>query len=382
MGSFVARLKKICQRPCPRAFRWPFPKTFLFEAWRTDLVINLSPVLNYPPLRIAPSEFPSARGRIHGLFFLGAVLCLVSAACSSPAPIGKILFSDPRGSVSLQKISDQSVQASHPVKVEPHLIARVLSGLRVQERQRALQEMLAGSPSATPVFSEEQVRLLAPQIAKALATATAEEVVAFRVTGLLPGAETSERAITDITAGSLYAYGLSLYVTLSQYRYTPGQPNADGSTHRRLPDASGLSNRTLHFTPSAAQRPEGFYQPTGGASTDRVLAIDYQLLQNIVVSDAATEQTAPLTARVAEPARGPLSETRTSGALPLTTEAVSQRDEEMRALKDLVIKKDLELESLRKELQSIRKQLDSQATRQDSQKRKTTPPSKPQPTAP
>lgn len=280
--------------------------------------------------------------------------------------------------MSLQKISDQSVQASHPVKVEPHLIARVLSGLLVQERQRALQEILAGSSSATPVFSEEQVQFLAPQIANALATATAEEVVAFRVTGLLPGTGTSEGAVTDITAGSLYAYGLSLYVTLSQYRYTPGRLNADGSAHRRLPDSSGLSNRTLHFTPSAAQRPEGFYQPTGGASTDRVLAVDYQLLQDTVIANAATEQSAPLAERAAAPAREPLPGTRISGALSQATETVAQRDEEIRALKDLVIKKDWELESLRKELQSIRKQLDSQTAGQDSLKRKNKPPSKPQ----
>lgn len=284
--------------------------------------------------------------------------------------------------MSLQKISDQSVQASHPITVEPHLIARVLSGLRVQERQRVLQEMLAGSSSATPVFSEEQVQFLAPRIATALTTATAGEAVAFLVTSPRPDTSRVESAVTETTAGSLYTYGLSLYVTLSQYRYTPGQPNADGSAHRRLPDSSGLSNRTLHFTPSAAQRPEGFYQPTGGASTDRVLAIDYQLLQNTVISGAVTEQSAPLAERTAAPAREPLPGTRVSGALSQTTETVAQRDEEIRALKDLVIKKDLELESLRKELQSIRKQLDSQATRQDSQKRKTTPPSKPQPTAP
>jgi uncharacterized coiled-coil protein SlyX len=284
--------------------------------------------------------------------------------------------------VSLQKISDQSVQASHPVKVEPHLIARVLSGLRVQERQRALQEMLAGSSSATQVFSEEQVQFLAPRIAAALTTATAGEAVAFLVTS--PRSDTSrvESAVTETTAGSLYTYGLSLYVTLSQYRYAPGQPNADGSAHRRLPDSSGLSNRTLHFTPSAAQRPEGFYQPTGGASTDRGLAIDYQLLQDAVSSGAVTEQTAPLTERAAAPAREPLPGTRVSGALSQATETVAQRDEEIRTLKDLVIKKDLELETLRKELQSIRKQLDSRTTGQDSQKRKTPPPSKPQQTAP
>jgi predicted nucleic acid-binding Zn-ribbon protein len=60
---------------------------------------------------------------------------------------------------------------------------------------------------------------------------------------------------------------------------------------------------------------------------------------------------------------------------PSPTENLETRDKEIQTLKDLVIKKELELDSLRKELQSTRKQL-------DSQKRKATPPSKPQQAAP
>lgn len=309
------------------------------------------------------------------MFFL-ALSSLIGTACGTTVPTGRILFDDPRGTVSLQAISDPSVQAGHPINLEPVLIARVLMGLQVRERQRVLQEMLAGSSSATSVFSEEQVQFLAPRIAKALTSATAGEAVAFVVTSPRQSPGRLEHSVTETTAGSLYAYGLSLYVTLSQYRYAPGQPNADDSAHRRLPDSSGLSNRTLHFTPGAAQRPEGFYQPTGGASTDRVLAIDYQLLRQTSPAGAIAEQTAPLANRAAAPTREPLPGTTVSDALSPTTETLAQREAENQTLKDLVIKKDLELEALRKELQSVRKQLDSRTAGQDSQKRKTTPPTK------
>ncbi len=47
-----------------------------------------------------------------------------------------------------------------------------------------------------------------------------------------------------------------------------------------------------------------------------------------------------------------------------------------KVLKDLIIKKDLELEALKQELQSIRQQLDDQITSQERQKRKSKPPSK------
>ena len=316
----------------------------------------------------------SARGRSHKPLFFLALLYLVGTACGTTAPTGSILFDDPRGSVSLQTISDQSIQASHPINLEPALIARVLSGMHVQERQRTLQEMLAGSSSAVPVFSAEEVQFLAPRIAKALTTAATGEAVAFLVTSPRQGTGRLEHSVTETTAGSLYAYGLSLYVTLSQYRYAPTQTNTDDIAHRRLPDSSGLSNRTVLFTPSAAQRPDNFHRPAGGTSTDRFLAIDYQLLQHVSPSAATTEQTAPQMERAA-PIRESPAGTSASEAPSHATETLAQHDAEIHTLKDLVIKKDLELETIRKELQSVRKQL-------DSQKRKTTPTSKPQQTAP
>lgn len=323
---------------------------------------------------MAPSPQHSARKLSHSRSLLLTLLCFVGTSCGTTTPTGKVLFDDPRGTVSLQTISDRSIQASHPINLEPALIARVLSGMQVQEHQRTLQEMLAGSSSAVPVFSAEEVQFLAPRIAKALTTAGTGEAVAFLVTSLRQGTGRLEHSATESTAGSLYAYGLSLYVTLSQYRYAPTQTNADDLAHRRLPDSSGLSNRTLLFIPSTAQRSDNFHRPTGGTSTDRFLAIDYQLLQHASPSAATTEQTAPQTER-ATPIRESLAGTSASEVPSHTTETLAQRDAEIHTLKDLVIKKDLELETLRKELQSVRKQL-------DSQKRKPTPPSKPQQTAP
>jgi uncharacterized coiled-coil protein SlyX len=206
--------------------------------------------------------------------------------------------------------------------------------------------------------------------------------VAFLVTSPRQNTGRLENTIMETTAGSLYAYGLSLYVTLSQYHYAPGQTSTDGSAQKRLLDTSGLTNRTLHFTPSAAQRPDSFHQQTGGASTDRIIAIDYQLLQHASLSGAVVEQLPPPAERVVAPTREPLPGTRVSEGSSQTAETMAQREAEIHTLKELVIKKDLELENLRTELQSLRKQLDSQTNKQDSRKRKTTPPSQPQQTTP
>lgn len=300
--------------------------------------------------------------------FLLATLCLIATACSSTSPSNRVLFEDPRGTVLLQPISNQSIQASHPINLDPALIARVLSGMQVQERQQTLQEMLAGSASAVPVFSTEEVQFLAPRIAKALATAGTGEAVAFLTTNPRQGIGRLEHAVTETTTGSLYAYGLSLYVTLSQYRYAPAQTNTDNLSRRRLPDSSNLLSRTLLFTPSAAQRSDNFHQLTGGAATDRFLAIDYQLLQQVSPAAQASELTAPHGER-ATPVREPLAEARPPDASPHLAESLAQHEMEIRALKDLVVKKDLEMEALRKELQSIRKQLDSQKRKPSSQQK-------------
>ena len=306
-----------------------------------------------------------------------ALLFLVGTACGTTAPTGTILYEDPHKTVSLQTIPDHSIHATHPINLKPALLAQVLKGIQVQDHgDRLLQRLLAGPSSPVPAFSDEQIQFLAPLLAEGLRTASQDQQVEYCVQTLYEGSAL-EFSYTETTAGSLYASGQQLFVTLSQYRYSKARTNINvrNINYQSVGlDYNGLKNRILVFTPKAAQRSDSFDPPPGGKSTDRFLAIDYQLLQHASPSAATTEQTAPQTER-ATPIRESLAGTSASEVPSHTTETLAQRDAEIHTLKDLVIKKDLELETLRKELQSVRKQL-------DSQKRKPTPPSKPQQTAP
>jgi hypothetical protein len=311
---------------------------------------------------MAPSPLYSARKRSHSRSLFIALLCVVGTACGTTAPTGKVLFDDPRGTVSLQKISDPSIQATHPINLEPALLAQLLRGIGIQYQEHGLQKMIVGQSPPVPVFSEDQIQFLAPLLAQGLRTAASDQSVEYRVQATRKGIAL-ESPITETTAGSLYAYGRSLYVTLSQYRYAASRTDTRKTSRGQVPDTTGLLNRILTFTPSTAQRPESFNQPTDGMSTDRFLVIDYQLLQpGAPVAAVTIAQTAPQVEGVAESASR-------------DTETLAQRDAEIRTLKDLVVKKELELDTLRKELESVRKQL-------DSQKRKITPPSKPTPNIP
>jgi hypothetical protein len=311
---------------------------------------------------MAPSPLHSARNGSHSRSLLLALIFFVGTACGTTAPTGKVLFDDPRGTVSLQKISDKSIQATHPINLEPALLAQLLRGMGIQYQEHGLQKLIVGQSPPVPVFSEDQIQFLAPLLAQGLRTAAPDQSVEYHVQATHKGSGL-ESSITETTAGSLYAYGRSLYVTLSQYRYAASRTDTRKTSRGQVPDTTGLLNRILTFTPSSAQRSESFNPPTEGMSTDRFLVIDYQLLQHgSPLAAATTEQTAPKIESVAE-------------AASPNTETLAQRDAEIRMLKDLVVNKELELDTLRKELESVRKQL-------DSQKRKTTPPSKPPQTTP
>jgi hypothetical protein len=314
---------------------------------------------------LKPSLFPAGDPRVtfHASRFtvplnsiLLALFCIIGTACSTTTPTGKILFEDPRGTVSLQTMSDQSIQATHPISLEPALLAQILHGMAVQDQERGIQRLLAGRSPSAPVFSDEQIQFLAPLLAEGLRTAAPDQRVEYRVQTTHEGSFL-ESSITETTAGSLYAYGKQLYVTLSQYRSAPARANLnvnDTANRMRGSDSSGLRDRILLFTPSAAQRTDPFDPPAGGKPTDRFLAIDYQLLQQTPPATATTGQTAPQMGT--SPMRESPLGSGTSEAQARTTEALAQ-----------------EVEALRKELQSVQQQLGNQPTKPDSPKKKTAP---------
>jgi hypothetical protein len=273
----------------------------------------------------------------HGRLLLLALLCwLAGTACSTTVPSETILFEDARGSVSLQTISDPLIRANHPIKLEPARLAQLLTGLTTHDVRMGPHRYVAGfagEPSISFVFSEDQIQFLAPLLANGLRTATHNQSIEYRVVTTLEGSNRFQSPTTEITAGSLYAHGRLLYVILSQYRYNPMRTNlnkADIAYRQQEPfDYSGLKYRALGFTPIAALQADAPKPPTMEKSTDRFIAVDYQLL------DQAT---------------------RAAKAQARSTAALAQ-----------------DVETLKQELESIKKQLDNQDPGQDSSKQKSAP---------
>jgi hypothetical protein len=318
------------------------------------------------------SRQPSAWILSHSRSLLLALVYLASTACGTTAPTGKILFEDPHGTVSLQTIPDRSFYATHPITLEPDLVAQVLKGMEIQTQEVGVQKLLDGILPPVPAFSEEQIQFLAPLLAQGLRMATANQSVAYRVQTKYEGSK-FESSYTETTAGSLYAYGRQLFVTLSQWRFSMARDrlNIRNINYQSvgIDYSSGLKSRTLLFTPKAAQRPDSidpYPGPQGsGSSPHRFIAVDYELLQqawrNLEAKKQAARQLESGTAAIGqslEAARAAEDRARAAEAQARAVEAQARNTEALAQ----------EVETLKKQLETIQKQLGSQPTGQASPK--------------
>jgi hypothetical protein len=297
---------------------------------------------------------------VHRLF----VICLLigsvvaSSACSTGPEVDVTLHESPQGAVYLERISDRSFQAAHPIRIDSNTIVLVLRGVLVRSDQGVLQNLLAGKPDALRAFSDDDVAYLAPLISDGLMRAAADQQVGFRIEQIgLPGYServgagvgSSEPPLTlrprETTTGVIYAYGRSLYLTLTQYRYRQEPATTISMANRRIPDASGLVNHTVSFVPEAAKRPDSYHD---ARSTDKTLVIDYELLAKLRPASSGSAS----------------AQSSTTPAPPPASTSGNQEP----------AKKDSDIEALRKELQEIKRQLaEQEAERARSQPKNSVP---------
>lgn len=304
--------------------------------------------------------------------------CLTSAACLSAPHPEAVIHQSPGLTVTLESLPDAELQATHPLTLPAPTLARMLRGVQVVGDKSALDSFFDGTLKSTPVFTEQEIGALTLHLAAALSKAGPRQQVRFRLSHPVSPVAYQEREGAAVgssqpapygpepetTSGTLYAYGRSLYLTLDEYRRRPARPDAVNMPNRRLPDRTGLDRLRLVFTPEAARRPD-IFQQSGPMGDNRhtTLVIDYQLLATL---PAATSQPAAVPpAAKPEPAQVPASAGGPPRPEALPAEAATSK--ELQSVKDLLIKKDLEMQELKEELRSIRKQLaEQEGTRQQA----------------
>jgi hypothetical protein len=211
-------------------------------------------------------------------------ITLALSACATGPELDLTIHESERGAVYVERSADRSFQAAHPITLSADTMARVLRGVVVKDTGGVLGSLVGSKPQTMQVFGNEDVEYLAPLLADGLARAASDQQVGFRIVqvsepvspqsgGLafcassvrFPGACSSEQPL--LTEGSLYVYGRSLYLTLTEFRHRlePGETNS--KTAPRMSNPNGLANRTVHFVPESAAR-----------STNATLVINYDLL--------------------------------------------------------------------------------------------------------
>ena len=190
------------------------------------------------------------------LFFIIGFL-LFTSACSTRPELDFTLHETDRGAVYLERISDRSIQAAHPITLSEDTMTRVLRGVVVQETRELLGGLVLGQPNPIQVFRDEDVRFLAPLLAEGLTRAASDQKVGFRIiqTGMP----------WESATGSMYVYGRSLYLTMPWL--TP--------MSRYGGDGMAQPPPTLLFLPESATIPHSDRPARSGEST---LIIDYALL--------------------------------------------------------------------------------------------------------
>ena len=257
----------------------------------------------------------SGRKNVDGALVLLIGISLTLSACTTGPELDVPIHESDRGSVYVERIPDRSFRAAHPIALSADTMALVLRGVAVKEDRGPFGNLIIGR-SIHRTFNDEDIQFLAPLLVEGLARAASDQQVGFRVV---------QAGMLELTRGSLYAYGRSLYLTVPWLAPLTG----NGAAAPALPP-------TILFVPESAKRPDTYRD---ARSTDMTLVIDYGLLASLPTDTppiATGQPTAPV----------PATQTTPSPAQP------SER----------------EWDDMRKELQNLKRQLAEQEAERNAQK--------------
>jgi hypothetical protein len=273
-------------------------------------------------------------------------LALLFTGCVGPQIPVTTIHQDSRSAVFIETVSDKSFRAAHPIKLDEATLANVLRGVHTKEKTDLL--LLIGKAlrttdlSAARAFFEDDVEILTPHLTAALAQAAPNQRIGFRLshTPAIPAQSKKGGQNLETTSGYLFADGLSLHLTLTQYRYMPGKIETIKKEPRQLPDPDGLRDREIQFVPEAAVRQDSDNESSWfGGSNDQTLVIDYQLLTKLLAMPPEPQR----------PAASP-----TGRPVPSASAPVAQPDRPAPAARDA------ELRAFREELKAMQKKLAEQ----------------------
>ncbi|BCA53399.1 conserved exported protein of unknown function [Nitrospira sp. KM1] len=253
---------------------------------------------------------------------------VVTGGCSTTAKVAQ----NAKGQAYLEEVTDWSFEASHPSVIDQATMMKVVKGLYSEESQMEASRMSAGGSKPMRIFSDEDAESIVPLLTQSLAKAKPEQIVGFRLSS-------SAGSGYEPAAGSLYVQKGLLYITISRGALIKGfMPESVAHTEQ---------------APSYA---------AAGSVGSTMVVVDYHALAKapsafMVFSQAEGKSQSHMSvasspgqgkSQSGSPARG-MSGFKAIEDLPET----SQNDK----VKELIAKKDLEINMLRKEADWMKREL-------------------------
>jgi len=283
-------------------------------------------------------------GAMSSAWLRGLIACLMLEAvflingCSTPRPAPVIVHEGAYDVVVLEPLSREP-PARHPVLLDQQVMETILHGMYTQDDERLLQRLLSGRMPPAAVFSDEQIATLSRSLVAALAQASPHQQVTFRLS--VPQSRGDET-----TQGALYCAEPFLYFTFQQIHRGQPQPPHE-KPGRQLPDPTSLGSRRLIFhLPAYA----GDVTEKKSANS---LTINYVRIQQWLASRSREDTaTAGRVSPLPSTADGETSRLEGKDQVPAMGRTPS--------LNEPIIRKDLEIESLKEEIRRLQQQLGTQ----------------------
>ena len=254
------------------------------------------------------------------MLFCCLVLAWIATGCSSTSKVAQ----SGKGSVFLEEVMDWTFEASHPAVIDQITILKIMKGVHSTNLQGSTRMSAGGSSKPMRVFSDEDAEFLAPLLAQGLSKAKPEQLVGFRVSS-------SAGSGSEPTAGSIYVRQDAIHFTVSRG-----------------------AGPTLFLPESAARSEQAPTYATGGKAGVIAHIIDYHTLARAPMPSAlpATKASAVQTA--------PSAVTASAGVTAYEggeNGSAVETQVQLRRAKDMLTKKDTEINMLRKESTWMKREL-------------------------
>lgn len=162
---------------------------------------------------IATSRYTMRVARV--LFVLGLSV-LSGCAGALPTP-DTVIYKSGLNQVHLEK-DPESASNSHPATLTPSDLGALLRGVRVWKQRNLIHRLYSGEAERTRAFRNEEVKVLAPALSKALELSSPDQRVYFHLSNV------TEYGEEETTSGWVSVRGDVLHLSLREVhdRHSPG----------------------------------------------------------------------------------------------------------------------------------------------------------------